>query len=82
MRGITMRYNLMRARCKYCGRNLRYANLPNRGPVMVHASGDGAACRRLIESGRDIVTRELQRKEAEAERAERLAQFKNGVTES
>lgn len=52
--------NLMRARCRFCGRPLRYANLPNRGPVMVHAKGDGETCRRLQYLGRDLVSRAEQ----------------------
>ena len=45
------------ARCKYCGRILRVAWIVNRGHVMAHAKGDGEACRRLIATGRDMVTR-------------------------
>lgn len=73
---MTAPHNLMRARCKFCGRGLRYANLPNRGPVMVHSAGEGAACRRLIDMGQDIPTREAKRKAEEADRAERMAAFK------
>lgn len=51
-----MKHRLMRAKCPYCGRGLRYANIPNRGPVMVHDSGAGEACRRLRAAGRDIVS--------------------------
>jgi hypothetical protein len=65
--------NLMRARCKWCGRGLRYANLPNRGPVMVHAAGEGAACRRLIDMGMDIPIRQAK--------AERLANLKTQLAE-
>lgn len=72
-----VRHNLMRARCAFCGRGLRYGNLPNRGPVMVHSAGDGAACRRLIQMGQDIPTREAKRKASEAERAARLAALKD-----
>lgn len=54
MKGVPHR--LMRARCHYCGRKLRYANIPNRGPVMAHAKGDGERCCRLREDGRDIVS--------------------------
>lgn len=71
-----IRHHLMRARCKYCGRSLRYANLPNMGPRMVHGAGEGAACQRLIAMGNDIPTREAKRLADEAERAERLAAFK------
>lgn len=45
-----------RATCRFCGRRLRYAKIPNRGPVMAHSPGEGEHCRRLIEMGRDIVT--------------------------
>ena len=69
--------HLIKARCKYCGRNLRYANLPNRGPVMVHNKGEGAACERLIAMGNDIPTREAKRIADEAERKARLEAFKN-----
>jgi hypothetical protein len=51
------RHQLMRTRCRYCGRLLRYANIPNRGPVMAHAAGDGVHCRRMQAMGRDLVTR-------------------------
>lgn len=47
----------MRGHCEYCGRTLFYANIPNRGPVMAHRKGEGEACRKLIEMGRDIPTR-------------------------
>lgn len=50
-------HHLMRAKCQYCGRPLRYANIPNRGPVMAHASGEGERCRRMQASGTDLVSR-------------------------
>ena len=75
MKGIP--HQLMKARCKYCGRNLRYAKLPNRGPVMVHNKGDGENCRRLIAMGNDIPTREAKRIADEKARGERLAAFRN-----
>ena len=46
MKGVPHR--LMKAVCPNCGRRLRYANLPNRGPRMVHAKGDGELCRRKL----------------------------------
>ena len=55
-------------RCPYCGRWKRYAWIVNRGPVMAHAKGDGEACRRLIATGRDMVSR------AEQEAARKAAQ--------
>lgn len=67
----------MRARCKFCGRALRYAKIPNRGPVMAHGKGEAEICRRLIASGQDIPTREARRLEEEAARRERLAKFKD-----
>lgn len=50
----------MKGRCNYCGRILRYANIPNRGPVMAHAKGDGEICRRLIHSGNDLISRQIR----------------------
>jgi len=64
---------LMRARCPLCGRGLRFAKIPNRGPVMAHAPGDGEHCRMLVATGRDIQTRERERLEREAAQRERLA---------
>lgn len=52
-----LNHRFIRGTCKYCGRRLRYGNLPNRGPVMVHGKGDGEACRRLQAMGRDLVSR-------------------------
>lgn len=69
-------HHLMRAKCRYCGRALRYANLPNRGPAMVHGAGEGAACQRMRALGNDIVSREAKRLADEAERAARLKAFK------
>jgi hypothetical protein len=51
-------HQLMRGRCRFCGRTLRYAKIPNRGPVMAHATGDGAACQRLQASGNDLISRQ------------------------
>jgi hypothetical protein len=50
-------YRRQTVRCKYCGRTLRLAWIVNRGHVMAHAKGDGEACRRLIDTGRDMITR-------------------------
>jgi hypothetical protein len=55
MKGVP--HQLMRANCKFCGRRLRYAHLPDRGPVMVHAKGEGELCRRLQDTGRDLISR-------------------------
>ena len=54
------RANLMRARCKYCGGQLRYANIPNRGPVMAHGAGERQRCDRMIALGNDLITRAEQ----------------------
>lgn len=54
MKGIPHR--LIKTRCRYCGRMLRYAHLPNRGSVMVHEKGAGARCRDLRARGRDAVS--------------------------
>lgn len=62
-----MKGPLMRARCKFCGRQLHYAKIPNRGPVMAHATGDGAACRRLQGMGHDLVSRADKAAEIKAE---------------
>lgn len=73
-------HQLMRARCRFCGRSLRYANLPNRGPVMAHAKGDGEHCRRLQAMGNDIESREARRIADAAERDRRLREFKERAT--
>jgi hypothetical protein len=75
-------HQLMRARCRFCGRGLRYANLPNRGPVMVHGKGESAFCQRLIATGNDIPTREAKRIADEADRARRLAELKERAREA
>lgn len=53
---VNKKHHLIRPTCKFCGRRLRFANLPNRGATMVHAAGDGARCHSLRDSGRDIVS--------------------------
>lgn len=69
-------HNLMRGRCQFCGRTLRYANIPNRGPVMAHAKGDGAHCQGLIQRGQDLVSREARRIADKAEHERRLAELR------
>lgn len=49
-------HQLMKASCQFCGRRLRYAKIPNRGPVMAHGPGEGERCRWLREVRRDIVS--------------------------
>ena len=60
-------HNLMKATCKFCGRRLRYAKIPNRGPVMVHGKGEGEMCRRAIWMGTDLISRAEARAKAQAE---------------
>jgi hypothetical protein len=67
-------HHLMKGRCGWCGGRLRYGNLPNRGPVMVHAKGEGERCRRMVANGQDLVSRaERQREQDQAREAARLA---------
>lgn len=66
---MALPHNLMRGRCPFCGRTLRYANIPNRGPVMAHAKGDGEHCRMLINQGRDLVTRAARDEELKKQQA-------------
>jgi hypothetical protein len=48
-------------RCKYCGRLMRVATIPNRGPVWVHHDSGGRAwCDRLRATGRDIVSNQAR----------------------
>jgi len=61
-------HQLMKARCKYCGRFLRYAKIPNRGPVMAHAKGERELCDRLRAFGNDLISRAEREAEREAER--------------
>lgn len=62
MKGVP--HNLMKGRCRWCGRLLVYANIPNRGPVMAHRKGERELCNRLRAVEQDLVSR--------AERAEQL----------
>jgi hypothetical protein len=54
---------LMKAHCKWCGRRLVYAWIPNRGPVMAHQRGDREHCDRLVASGRDLISQTIKREE-------------------
>lgn len=61
-------HRLMKGRCQFCGRTLRYANIPNRGPVMAHAKGERQLCDMLRSSGRDLVSRNYRDAKAKAQR--------------
>lgn len=65
-------------RCKYCGRLLHNAWIPNRGNVTAHAKGDGEACSRLIATGRDMITRAAEDAALKAEQERRRAEYLTG----
>jgi len=61
-------FNLMRGKCRFCGRTLRYANIPNRGPVMAHGHGEAQICARMQQMGNDLISRAEKAARLESER--------------
>jgi hypothetical protein len=53
----------LNVRCRFCGRPLVFANIPNRGPVMAHRPGERKLCDRLREEGRDMESTKARNKE-------------------